>query len=714
MAKGDGKSKGHGKDPAGRVGNRKFKMDLCTYHMSGRCVRGTECPFAHGEHELRCKPGGKDGKDGKDEMREDAEVMAWLQGMRQDGQAGEEFEKHWKAWCKVNDVHGAPKLQRIKRIHAFRLDWEAGRVTSDPTLQAILDRDRGWEPPEKPPEKREKPQKAPKGLQNLKAEATCPKGHFLEDKICLEVEEFGCDSCGVDITEGGRIFDCRECDYTLCTSCGTSCGTQEADRPDRPAEAQLVRGQDPSREIRERPEITSVLAGAPAQLSSCTNSSNSCPQKHKLMDIVCEEGVEYACNGCRKDIRCGEILYNCEPCDYCLCDACVAPEAPEAAEDFPKAAWDENLQALREKLLQQRSRLRLDDPMLGRPSVALLSACQQRCSRLSGPLLFAGSGSLQSIVTTCLGAQNLSALAAMLQLSAMFPVPELSQEDLAKALLEALLRYPGLSEFQTLCDALLDFVCLLGFTHFVAVGVTHSFPEPQLAVAGEGAQDAQGLVKPEETEAAARARRVREQQQKMSTKKWDYTGGYRPAEGTETNEQATLRLLKESGINLPARSRDAGFLGAFHPSCAAEVPREARGPKGGPKGGVGGPRNFKKDLCIDFEKGYCSRNTSCTFAHGVEEQKAARELYENQKKGHSGKELPKRYKRDLCYYFERNGTCVKGDDCTYAHGQEEQFRADVKELVCQEESGVTVHQGPSWEVGPSALGSLGRPTRKVI
>jgi hypothetical protein len=32
-----------------------------------------------------------------------------------------------------------------------------------------------------------------------------------------------------------------------------------------------------------------------------------------------------------------------------------------------------------------------------------------------------------------------------------------------------------------------------------------------------------------------------------------------------------------------------GFLGAFHPSCAAEVPREARGPKGGPKGRVGGP-----------------------------------------------------------------------------------------------------------------------------
>lgn len=38
----------------------------------------------------------------------------------------------------------------------------------------------------------------------------------------------------------------------------------------------------------------------------------------------------------------------------------------------------------------------------------------------TGPLLFAGSGSLQSIVTTCLGAQNLSALAAMLQLSCLF------------------------------------------------------------------------------------------------------------------------------------------------------------------------------------------------------------------------------------------------------------------------------------------------------
>lgn len=455
-------------------------------------------------------------------------------------------------------------------------------------------------------------------------------------------------------------------------------------------------------------------------MSSCTIS---CPQKHKLTEIVCEDGVEYTCDGCRKDISCGEILYYCEPCDYCLCHACAAPEeapeapeAPEAAEDFPKAAWDENLQALREKLLQQRSRLRLDDPtMFGQPSVALLSACQQRCSRLSGPLLFVGSGSLQSIVTSCLGAQNLSALATMLQLSNLFPVPERSAEDLAKALLEALLRYPGLSEFQTLCDALLDFVCLLGFTHFVAVGVTHSFPEepqPQ-AVAGEGVQGvpAQGLVKPEETEAAARARRVREQQQKMSSKKWDYTGGYRP-EGAESNEQATLRLLKESGINLPARSRDSG-------SAAAEVPREARqGPKGGSKGGgKGGARYFKKDLCIDFEKGYCSRNTSCTFAHGGEEQKAARELYENQKKGQYCKELPKRYKRDLCYYFERHGTCVKGDDCTYAHGQEEQCRADVKELVYQdEESGVTVHQGPSWELGPiqAQRPVPTKPARKVI
>eukprot|EP00435_Cladocopium_sp_Y103_P034051 s2045_g8.t1 len=450
-----------------------------------------------------------------------------------------------------------------------------------------------------------------------------------------------------DITEGGRIFDCRECDYTLCTSCGNR---EPAPGPAPSLESQVVRGHDPSGESPD----TSVLPGAPAQLStSCANSNNSCPQKHKLTEIVCEEGVEYSCDGCSQDIRFGEILYNCEPCDYCLCDGCLAapdaaaeaaaPEAPE--EDVAlTAAWDENLQDLREKLLQQRSRLRLDEPMLGRPSVALLSACQQRCSRLSGPLLFARSGEhLQSIVTTCLGAQNLCAFATMLQLSAMFPV-ELSKEDLAKALLEALLRYPGLSEFQTLCEALLDFVCLLGFTHFVARGVTRSFPEEPLGaaadVAGEGAPTRGFVVlEPEEqeTEAAARARRVREQQQKMSTKKWDYTGGYRPAEGAETNEQATLRLLKESGINLPARSRDAG-------SFAAEVPESRKpGPKGGGKGGAkGGPTYFKKDLCIDFDKGYCSRNTSCNFAHGVEEQQAARELFEHQKKGqYSGKDLPK-------------------------------------------------------------------------
>ena len=40
----------------------------------------------------------------------------------------------------------------------------------------------------------------------------------------------------------------------------------------------------------------------------------------------------------------------------------------------------------------------------------------------TGPLLFVGRGSLQSIVTTCWGAQNLSALATMLQLSCLFAV----------------------------------------------------------------------------------------------------------------------------------------------------------------------------------------------------------------------------------------------------------------------------------------------------
>lgn len=40
------------------------------------------------------------------------------------------------------------------------------------------------------------------------------------------------------------------------------------------------------------------------------------------------------------------------------------------------------------------------------------------------------------------------------------------------------------------------------------------------------------------------------------------------------------------------------------------------------------------------------------------------------------------------------------------HGFRHFIDGDGQELVYQEESGVTVHQGPSWEVGPSAARAL--------
>mmetsp|Transcript_60628 Transcript_60628/g.114445 ORF Transcript_60628/g.114445 Transcript_60628/m.114445 type:complete len:99 (+) Transcript_60628:2-298(+) len=50
----------------------------------------------------------------------------------------------------------------------------------------------------------------------------------------------------------------------------------------------------------------------------------------------------------------------------------------------------------------------------------------------------------------------------------------------------------------------------------------------------------------------------------------------------------------------------------------------------------------------------------------------------------------KNYKRHLCKYFEEKGWCSRGSQCTFAHG--------TAELAS---SGTAPHRGPSWEAGPS-------------
>eukprot|EP00439_Symbiodinium_sp_Y106_P056020 s877_g7.t2 len=94
--------------------------------------------------------------------------------------------------------------------------------------------------------------------------------------------------------------------------------------------------------------------------------------------------------------------------------------------------------------------------------------------------------------------------------------------------------------------------------------------------------------------------------------------------------------------------------------------------------------NFKTTLCRDsprdFEKvGSCPRGDECTFAHGAAELQKPGEVQQTLSSLQSG---PKaqftteekqryNYKTKLCREFSANGSCPRGDICSFAHGQEE-------------------------------------------
>ena len=44
----------------------------------------------------------------------------------------------------------------------------------------------------------------------------CKKGHVLQPYV---TSGGSCDKCGVNVSSGGNVFDCRSCNYYLCTNC---------------------------------------------------------------------------------------------------------------------------------------------------------------------------------------------------------------------------------------------------------------------------------------------------------------------------------------------------------------------------------------------------------------------------------------------------------------------------------------------------------------
>eukprot|EP00438_Fugacium_kawagutii_P034340 Skav216695 [mRNA] locus=scaffold91:254849:259727:+ [translate_table: standard] len=139
-----------------------------------------------------------------------------------------------------------------------------------------------------------------------------------------------------DITCGARLFDCRVCDWTLCHACGTR-KLDDGLAVEAPSAAPV--------EAAERlPE--------PGPVANC-----SCLEGHELTELVCED-VEYFCDGCNRDLSFGDVLYSCDPCDYCLCPSCFGEPNrkgdTEAAESSSsEAAWSQGLSSLQSKLSEQ-------------------------------------------------------------------------------------------------------------------------------------------------------------------------------------------------------------------------------------------------------------------------------------------------------------------------------------------------------------------------
>ncbi|CAJ1346265.1 unnamed protein product [Effrenium voratum] len=65
-------------------------------------------------------------------------------------------------------------------------------------------------------------------------EPTCPSGHALKKKKADGGYE--CDACNKDIEEGKRFFDCRKCDFSMCSKCHKKAEAQAMDAADEDEE----------------------------------------------------------------------------------------------------------------------------------------------------------------------------------------------------------------------------------------------------------------------------------------------------------------------------------------------------------------------------------------------------------------------------------------------------------------------------------------------
>jgi hypothetical protein len=112
-------------------------------------------------------------------------------------------------------------------------------------------------------------------------------------------------------------------------------------------------------------------------------------------------------------------------------------------------------------------------------------------------------------------------------------------------------------------------------------------------------------------------------------------------------------------------------------------------PSGAASGGANTNLFYKTRMCNKWRNGSCPFGEKCTYAHGQHElrrvspeilmQQQMMYSFEKKPQGGRGKPLPQNndeksqlyYKTRLCIRFMQSGYCVKGSECTFAHGYDD-------------------------------------------
>eukprot|EP00928_Gymnodinium_smaydae_P003950 TRINITY_DN11393_c1_g1_i1.p1 TRINITY_DN11393_c1_g1~~TRINITY_DN11393_c1_g1_i1.p1 ORF type:complete len:638 (+),score=93.97 TRINITY_DN11393_c1_g1_i1:58-1914(+) len=561
-----------------------YKADLCKFFERGYCEKGRDCSFAHGRHELRSDP---QGQRRTVEKSAEADVMSWLKERREcEGSEGAEFEKRWKAWCKANGVHDMTKPERVESIMSFRRQIESLDVVEQASSSSL-------------PQSGKETSSGADQSADKSLDAACPKGHALMKKMAVGYE---CDVCGSDIAEDSFFYDCRACDYSLCSDCRT--------------------------QMPERTGVDSVVSEpAPVKQQSDPEAVGTWG--------AWSRGVKQVVASLDEARRGGHLKEGLNP------------------------DWNDGSDWYR----------------LSRQAWAHLKKCESRCSSIAG--CFLDAEGITNLVDLCVGQDNLVAVFHSLRLAEFFEASVASTIDTDKrrafitaAFLGELLGADEQSASQAqnsvrdkAAEALVAFVCLAGFSRFMAIGVVTAAKGSARDASDDLVGQAQADEEDEsvssedddnvgdlEKEAVARTRRVEAQQQRRAGAKWDYTGGYRPnarnSEKKETNEEASLRMML-------GRSQNSNEQWA-------------------------GKRETNEEASLRMMSGRSRPTQAVASANGGNRADVGR-----------------RYKCDICIYHEQ-GRCMNGKNCTFAHGKHELRSASSQ----RQSEGIKTHRGPSWEVGP--------------